>query len=116
MTATNQILSWICRISKSRLQSLILYSKEYYHEEIIHLRSAGDTEQHDEEQIFPMGPVYDDYDSDPVGEPRGRTRRAATGAVLPLVQSLSVSSHRLRSVSLHQPLTHLSLPERFNHV
>jgi hypothetical protein len=45
-----------------------------------------------------------------------RTRGAAGGAVYPPVQSLPVSSHRLRSVSLHQPLTHLGLPEIFNHV
>jgi hypothetical protein len=66
MTATNQILSWICRTSKSRLQSLILsFVKEEYYEEISHPGPAEITEQRIEEKSFPTGPVYHDYESDP---------------------------------------------------
>lgn len=42
-----------------------LFLKGYYHEEIIPPGPAEDTEQHDEEQSFPTGLVYDNYESDP---------------------------------------------------
>jgi hypothetical protein len=42
-----------------------LFIKQDYLEEIIPPRPAEDTKQQDEEQSFPMGPVYDDYESDP---------------------------------------------------
>jgi hypothetical protein len=42
-----------------------LFLKEDYHEEINHPCSVVITEQHDEEQNFHMGHVYDDYESNP---------------------------------------------------
>jgi hypothetical protein len=65
MTTMNQILSWICRISKNTTEPYPLFLKGDYHEEINHPWPAEIIEQHDEEQSFPMGPVYDDYESDP---------------------------------------------------
>jgi hypothetical protein len=42
-----------------------LFINENYYEEIGHPWPAEDIEQQVEEKIFPMGPVYDDYESDP---------------------------------------------------
>jgi hypothetical protein len=42
-----------------------LFIKEEYYEEINHPGPAEDVEQQIEEKIFPTGPVYDDYESDP---------------------------------------------------
>jgi hypothetical protein len=41
------------------------FCEEYYHEEINHPGPTEITEQQIKEQIFPTGPVYDDYESDP---------------------------------------------------
>jgi hypothetical protein len=78
-----------------------LFLKGYYHEEIIPHGPAEDTEQQDEEQSFPMGPVYDDYEFDPwesqeeePGEPEEQQEDSSSH-----VQSLSVSSHHLRKSS-----------------
>jgi hypothetical protein len=66
MTATNQILSWICRISKNILQSPILCSlKKNIMRKINHPGPVEDAEYQIEEKRFPTGPVYDDYESDP---------------------------------------------------
>ena len=42
-----------------------LFINENYHEEINHPWTTVVTEQHNEENIFLMGHVYDDYESDP---------------------------------------------------
>jgi hypothetical protein len=42
-----------------------LFVKEEYYKEISHLGPAEITEQQFEEQIFPTGHVYDEYESDP---------------------------------------------------
>jgi hypothetical protein len=42
-----------------------LFIEEKYYEEIGHPRPAEDAEQQIEEEIFPTGHVYDDYESDP---------------------------------------------------
>jgi hypothetical protein len=42
-----------------------LFIKEKYYEEISHLGPVEITEQQIEEQIFPIVPVYDDYESHP---------------------------------------------------
>jgi hypothetical protein len=41
-----------------------LFIEEKYYEEINHPRPAEDVEQQIEEQSFPMGHVYDDYEAD----------------------------------------------------
>jgi hypothetical protein len=47
-----------------------LFTKEKYNEEINHPSPSEDVEQHEEEQSFPTGIVYDDYESD-FGERQG---------------------------------------------
>ena len=42
-----------------------LFTNEEHCEEVNHPWPAEITEQHDEEQNFPTGPIYDDYESDP---------------------------------------------------
>jgi hypothetical protein len=56
-----------------------LFIKEKHFEEINHPGPTENTEQHNEEHNFSLGPVYDDYESDPwesreegEGEPKGQ--------------------------------------------
>jgi hypothetical protein len=52
-------------IQEHTVEPYPIFHEEYYHEEINHLGLAKITEQQIEEQSFPTGLVYDDYESDP---------------------------------------------------
>jgi hypothetical protein len=73
--------------------------------------SCSELEMQDfQEQSFPTGPVYDDYESDPG---RAKKRKKNQRSSLPFIQNQSVSSHHLRSASPLQLFTRLCLSEIF---
>jgi hypothetical protein len=83
-----------------------LFINKNYHEEINH---PGPTQ--DQENNFPMGPIYDDYDFDPWErhEEEKEQQKGHFGSYLELVSEKP-------SPERSHPFTHLHLPETFNHV
>jgi hypothetical protein len=92
-----------------------LFTKEEYYEEIDHPWPAEDVEQHMKSRAFPrvlfmmiMIMIH--------GKEKKENQRSNRRGSLSPIQSLSVRNHHPGAIILHQPLTHLRLPETFNNV
>jgi hypothetical protein len=119
MIVTNQVLSWMCRISKNRLLGLILCSLSKIILRKSSLLDLPKTLSNKMKRRFFPRVLFMMIMNLTLGRAKKKNQknqRSNRRSSLSPVQNLLMSSHHLRSVILYRLITLLYLPERFNHV